>query len=58
MTDVNPGTFGMFAFDNNNAKHRGVCGAISWQINNPDGSPVKDRNLARRLVITYHVKFK
>ena len=58
---MSPGTSELFVVDNDGSDLRGVCGAISWQILNEKGQPIvqrDDRNLGRRLVVTYYVSWQ
>eukprot|EP00095_Tigriopus_kingsejongensis_P011570 maker-scaffold1091_size63258-snap-gene-0.14 protein:Tk11570 transcript:maker-scaffold1091_size63258-snap-gene-0.14-mRNA-1 annotation:"hypothetical protein" len=62
LLSVDPGHSEFIVIDNDQNKHYGVCGTLSWQISNEDGTPVTSSDSkyqhGLRLVITYDVRFK
>ncbi len=65
---VEPGSSELFIVHNEGTDFQGVCGAVTWTITKPDGTPVLDRagktgkkkpkRVGRRLVVTYYVPWR
>ncbi|XP_059088974.1 uncharacterized protein LOC131885066 isoform X2 [Tigriopus californicus] len=58
LLTVEPGSSEYMVVDNGGYAHHGICGTVSWQIFQENGSPILNDKLGTRFTITYYVPYR